>query len=123
MVANLDGIHLQNVAGLLEPGESRAKHDPDPARSRLVAEMDRLASHCLRHFHALLCERLSTTIRLGSSSNSFANRRREASESAGFFPSLTSSCESCSRPHSRLPPFFLCFWTEEGRTARAGQTN
>src|SRR5438045_8691579 len=112
MVANLDGIHLQNVTGLLEPGESRAKHDPDFARSGLVAEMDRLASHCLRDFHALLCERLSATAQCVFSANPFASRRREASENAGFLLSLTSTCESRSRSYSRLPAFVLRFLYE-----------
>ncbi len=63
MVARLDRAHLQNVAGLLEPREPRAKHHPDFTRSGLAPEMDRLAPHRLRHLHALLSERLSTSVR------------------------------------------------------------
>ena len=122
-VARLDRPHLQNVAGFLEPGEPRAKYDPDSARSGLAAEMDRLAPHCLRHFHALLFERFSETGCLDPSFNPFANRRREAGESARFLPSLTRACESRFRSDYRLPSFFLCFWQEEIGGASAGQTN
>src|SRR6195256_2335087 len=58
-VADLDWADFQNVAGLLESGQSRTKHDPDFARSGLASEMGRLAPDRLRNLHALLSEGFS----------------------------------------------------------------
>jgi hypothetical protein len=54
LVEHVERPHLQDVAGIVEPGESRAKHRPDPARSGLAAEVDRLAADLHGHLHALL---------------------------------------------------------------------
>ena len=48
---------------------------------------------------------------------------RKARESSRFLRNLTSACESRSRSHYRRPAFFLRFWREEVRPARARQTN
>src|SRR5256885_9637356 len=58
MVAHLERPHLQNVPGVLEPGQPRPKHDPDSPRSRLALEMDRLAPRRFRNFHALLRQKI-----------------------------------------------------------------
>src|SRR5450432_1419147 len=109
MVAHLDRAHLQDVAGLLEPGQPWAKHDPDFARSRLVAEMDWLASDRLRHLHALLPEGFSATGRFGSSSCGIAISARTRGENSRF--------------HYRRPAVFLRLWKEAVRPARARQAN
>src|SRR3954466_7350771 len=60
LVAHLDGAHLQDVTGVVEPGESGPKHDPDPARSGLAVEVDRLNLDLQRNLYALLSQRIST---------------------------------------------------------------
>ena len=62
LVEHLERAHLQDVAGVMEPGESRPEHDPDPARSGLAAEVGRLAAHLRRHLHALLHEAISSAV-------------------------------------------------------------
>ena len=64
---HLERAHLQDVAGVLEPGKSRAKHHPDFARSGLALEMDRLAAGCDRRFHALLSEEIPATVSVSPS--------------------------------------------------------
>ena len=64
VVAHLDGSDLQDVAGFLESGESRPKYDPDPARSGLVVEVDRIAADLQWYFHAVLPEGIPAADRL-----------------------------------------------------------
>ena len=63
MVADMDRAHLQNFAGVMEPGELESKHCPDPARPRLAIQMDRLAPRRERCFHDVLSPPLSKTDR------------------------------------------------------------
>src|ERR1700674_2104450 len=79
IVAHLDWAHLQNVAGLLESGESRTKYDPDFARSGLASEMGRLASDRFRDFHAVLSEGISTSACRDFASERIAVSTRETS--------------------------------------------
>src|ERR1700730_657682 len=91
MVAHLDGVHLQDVAGFLESGEPRSKYDPNSARPGLAAEMDRLAPDRLGHLHALLFERFSPTSRAGLVYRDCA-AARETRENARFDVVAQASC-------------------------------
>src|SRR6184192_1307572 len=63
LVAYLDGTHLQNFSGVLEPGKSRTKHRADFARSRLATEMDRFAACSDRSVHDVLSPAVPKTNR------------------------------------------------------------
>ena len=63
LVANLERPNLQDVAGVVESGESRAKHDSNFARPRLALEMDRFAPGGDRRVPVVLCEKISATVR------------------------------------------------------------
>src|ERR1700682_4932505 len=61
LVAHLDGADLQNLAGLMEPGELESKHRANSARSGLAIEMDRLALGCDRSLYDVLSATLPET--------------------------------------------------------------
>src|ERR1700726_2334547 len=61
MVADMDRIDLQNVASVLEPGQSGAKYCADFAGPGLVIEVDRVAAHCHRRVHDVLSPAISKT--------------------------------------------------------------
>src|SRR5437763_7268076 len=63
LVANLERPNLQDVTGVVESGESRAKHDSNFARPRLALEMDRFAPDCDRRVPVVLCEKVSAAVR------------------------------------------------------------
>src|SRR5437879_5051767 len=63
LVANLERPNLQDVTGVVESGESRAKHDSNFARPRLAPEMDRFAPDCDRRVPVVLCEKISAAVR------------------------------------------------------------
>src|ERR1700674_4530852 len=79
IVAHLDWAHLQNVAGLLESGESRTKYDPDFARSRLASDMGRLAAARFGVFNAFLSEGMPTPACRVFASERIAASTRETS--------------------------------------------
>src|SRR5437764_6419742 len=62
LVANLERPNLQDVTGVVESGESRAKHDSNFARPRLALEMDRFASDRDRRVPVVLCEKIPTSV-------------------------------------------------------------
>ena len=59
----LDGTHLQNFSGVLEPGKPRTKDRTDFARSRLATEMDRFAARGDRRVHDVLSPAVPKTNR------------------------------------------------------------
>src|SRR6266550_4808158 len=63
LVANLERPNLQDVTGVVESGESRAKHDSNFARPGLALEMDRFAPDCDRRVPVVLCEKVSAAVR------------------------------------------------------------
>src|SRR5438874_7771667 len=63
LVANLERPDIQDVAGVVESGEPRAKHDSNFARSRLALEMDRFAPDRDRRVLFVLCEKNSAAVR------------------------------------------------------------
>src|SRR6266576_7179625 len=63
LVANLERPDLQDVAGILESGKPRAKHDSNFARPRLAFEMDRFAPGRDRRVPVVLCEKISPAVR------------------------------------------------------------
>src|SRR5205807_3083169 len=52
-----------DVTGVVESGESRAKHDSNFARPGLALEMDRFAPDCDRRVPVVLCEKISAAVR------------------------------------------------------------
>src|SRR5207253_11180310 len=63
LVANLERPYLQDVAGIVESGESRTKHDSNFAGPRLAFEMDRFAPGRDRRVPVVLCEKISPAVR------------------------------------------------------------
>ena len=63
LVANVERPYLQDVAGIVESGESRTKHNSNFAGSRLAFEMDRFASGRDRRVPVVLCEKISAAVR------------------------------------------------------------
>src|SRR6476620_11120747 len=63
LVANLERPNLQDVTGVVESGESRAKHDSNFARPRLALEMGRFTPDCDRRVPVVLCEKISAAVR------------------------------------------------------------
>src|SRR5437763_2873866 len=63
LVANLERPDFQDVAGVLESGKPRAKHDSNFARPRLAFEMDRFAPGRDRRIPVVLCEKISPAVR------------------------------------------------------------
>jgi hypothetical protein len=114
MVANLDGTHLQNVAGFLEPGESRPEHHPDFARSGMALEMGGIPFDRVRHFHAFLLEEFSTAIR-GLFASSIAPGGQKGERPCFFRELETLYAPFCFR--SRLCPDGLHFWKKEADRA------
>src|SRR6266496_910122 len=63
LVANLERPDLQDVAGVVESGESREKHHSNFARPRLALEMDRFAPDRYRRVPVVLCEKIPPAVR------------------------------------------------------------
>src|SRR5260370_837500 len=54
LVADVDGVHLQNFASVVEPGHSRSKKRPNSRGSGLAVEMDRFPPCRNRRVHDVL---------------------------------------------------------------------
>src|SRR4051812_18894633 len=63
MVADVDRVDVQTLAGVVEPGKYQSKHCADFARSRLVFEMDRFAARGDRRIHDVLSSAVPETNR------------------------------------------------------------
>src|SRR4051812_32305756 len=100
MVAHLVGIDVQNVAGFLEPGKSRTKHDSDSPRSRLALEMDRIAPDRVRNLHVVLCQKIPAAVSNGGAAAHFVSTRqtREGARFPSFLKMRWNICGTrCSR--------------------------
>src|SRR5439155_13812464 len=63
LVANLERPDFQDVAGVVESRESRAKHDSNFAGPWLALEVDRFAPDCDRCVPVVVCEKISPAVR------------------------------------------------------------
>src|SRR5437660_8693356 len=108
MVAHLERPHLQNVAGLLESRQPRPKHHPNPARSRLALEMDRLAPDRFRNLHALLRQKIPAPFkkRIPPAPSERGHRERTCGglTSAAYADAVVSFCLSALRLFLRRTP-------------------
>jgi len=87
LVAHLDGTHLQDFAGLLEPAKPRTKYCADFARPRLAVEMDRFVARGDRRIHDVLPSAIPKTDRRRThhAFNSRARKRKTRTRSFARF--------------------------------------